>query len=176
MFGKIASLLSLLGIGLYFTGWVYRWAYFGYFQVEINNLDFSLESFLIAPIQVFFGYLSIGDFSTIWRTIWIGIFTFMIIIIVIQVNLIILEFCREKSTYIINKWRLKLLRWSLTTKHHKITRPFQSFLYFKQFNLIRYDKVLINETIIVTWLLTALFFLGQSQGKVDAIRDSRNET
>ncbi|MGD1703507.1 hypothetical protein [Dapis sp. BLCC M229] len=176
MLGKIASLLSFLGIGLYFTGWVYRWAYFGYFQLEVTTLDLPFESFLIAPIQVFLGNISIGDFSTIWRTIRIGIFTFIIIIIVIQVNLIILKFCRNKLTDIINKWRLKLLNWSLKTKHHKITRPFQSFLYLKQFNFIRYDKVLINEIIMVSWLLTALFFLGQSQGKVDAIRDARNET
>ncbi|NEP85938.1 MAG: hypothetical protein F6K18_03395 [Okeania sp. SIO2C2] len=81
MLGRIAGLLSLLGIGLYFTGWIYRWAYLAYFQLEVTTLDLPFESFLIVPIQVFFGHISSGDISTIWRTIWIAIATFIIIII-----------------------------------------------------------------------------------------------
>lgn len=44
--GTFASLLGLLGIFLYFTGWIYRWAYFGWFSLEINRLDLPLRSFL----------------------------------------------------------------------------------------------------------------------------------
>ncbi|ACK69322.1 conserved hypothetical protein [Gloeothece citriformis PCC 7424] len=53
--GALAGLIGILGIFLYFTGWIYRWSYFGYFELEINSLNFSLESFLIVPIQVFLG-------------------------------------------------------------------------------------------------------------------------
>ena len=53
--GTFASILGLLGIFLYFTGWIYRWAYFGWFQIEINRLDLPARSFLFVPIQVFFG-------------------------------------------------------------------------------------------------------------------------
>ena len=61
--GTFASLLGLLGIFLYFTGWIYRWAYFGWFSLEINRLDLPLRSFLFVPIQVF-----CGDFGALLRT------------------------------------------------------------------------------------------------------------
>lgn len=41
--GKLASLIALLAIALYFTGWVYRWTYFGFFQVEVTTLNLPLE-------------------------------------------------------------------------------------------------------------------------------------
>ncbi|MDY7004179.1 MAG: hypothetical protein SWX82_09545 [Cyanobacteriota bacterium] len=172
MLGRIAGLLSLLGIGLYFTGWIYRWAYFGYFQLEVTTLDLPFESFLIVPIQVFFGNISSGDFSTIWRSIWIAIATFIVIIISFK----IIQFFTQELANIINQIISSLLRITLKTKHHRINRTLLLFPNFQPVNDEKYDKVLINEIVIVTWLLTALFFLGQSQGKVDAIRDSRNET
>ena len=64
----------------------------------------------------------------------------------------------------------------MKTKHRRINRSLLSLPDFKPVNYEKYDKVLIDEIVIVAWLLTALFFLGQSQGKVDAIRESRNET
>jgi hypothetical protein len=62
--GTFASLLGLLGIFLYFTGWIYRWAYFGWFRIEINRLDLPLRSFLFVPIQVF-----CGDIPAFLRTL-----------------------------------------------------------------------------------------------------------
>jgi hypothetical protein len=47
--------VSVFGIFLYFTGWIYRWAYFGYYQIDINTLSLSQQSFLIVPLQVFLG-------------------------------------------------------------------------------------------------------------------------
>ncbi|MDJ0580467.1 MAG: hypothetical protein QNJ66_10650, partial [Crocosphaera sp.] len=49
--GKLASLIALLAIALYFTGWVYRWTYFGFFQVEVMTLNLPLESFYLAAIK-----------------------------------------------------------------------------------------------------------------------------
>ena len=172
MLGKIASLLSFLGIGLYFTGWIYRWTYFGYFQLEVTTLDLPFESFLIAPIQVFLGNISIGDFSTILRTIKIAIATF----IIVQISFQTIRFAKEELSKILDKIRLKLLKLSLKNKYDKISPFLQSPLYFPKNNRQKKGKALISEIVIVAWLLTALFFLGQSQGKVDAIRDARNET
>ena len=172
MLGKIASLLSFLGIGLYFTGWIYRWTYFGYFQLEVTTLDLPFESFLIAPIQVFLGNISIGDFSTILRTIKIAIATF----IIVQISFQSIRFAKEELSKILDKIRLKLLKLSLKSKYDKISPFLQLLLYFPKNNRQKKGKALISEIVIVTWLLTALFFLGQSQGKVDAIRDARNET
>ena len=172
MLGKIASLLSFLGIGLYFTGWIYRWTYFGYFQLEVTTLDLPFESFLIAPIQVFLGNISIGDFSTILRSIKIAIATF----IIVQISFQSIRFAKEELSKILDKIRLKLLKLSLKSKYDKISPFLQLLLYFPKNNRQKKGKALISEIVIVTWLLTALFFLGQSQGKVDAIRDARNET
>ena len=172
MLGKIASLLSFLGIGLYFTGWIYRWTYFGYFQLEVTTLDLPFESFLIAPIQVFLGNISIGDFSTILRSIKIAIATF----IIVQISFQSIRFAIEESSKILDKIRLKLLKLSLKSKYDKISPFLQLLLYFPKNNRQKKGKALISEIVIVAWLLTALFFLGQTQGKVDAIRDARNET
>ena len=172
MFGRIASLLTVLGVGLYFTGWIYRWAYFSYFQLEVTTLDLPVESFLIAPIQVFFGNLSSGDFSTFFRTIWVAIASFIILPNIFH----LIKFITQKLDKILNQWRLKLLRWSLKIKQPKIPRNIQSFLYFQQFNYRKYDKALIDEIVVTFWLLTILFFLGKTQGNLDARRDSRSDT
>ena len=53
--GTFTSILGLLGIFLYFTAWIYRWGYFGYFQLELTQLSFPFRSFFFVPIQVFVG-------------------------------------------------------------------------------------------------------------------------
>ena len=55
--GTFASLVGLLGLFLYFTGWLYRWAYYGFFKLEITRLDLPFKSFFLVPIQVFLGDL-----------------------------------------------------------------------------------------------------------------------
>ncbi|MGB3509577.1 MAG: hypothetical protein WBA93_10085 [Microcoleaceae cyanobacterium] len=172
MFGRIASLLTVLGVGLYFTGWIYRWAYFSYFQLEVTTLDLPVESFLIVPIQVFFGNLSGGDFSTFFRTIGIAIASLIIVPNIFH----LIKILTKKLDKILNKWRLKLLKWSLKTKHPKIPNNIQSLLYFQQINYQKYDKALIDEIVVTFWLLTTLFFLAKTQGNLDAIRDSRSDT
>lgn len=52
--GTFASILGVLGVFLYFTGWVYRLAYFDFFQLKITHLGFPVESFFFIPMQVFF--------------------------------------------------------------------------------------------------------------------------
>lgn len=74
LLGAFISLLGILSIFLYFTGWIYRWAYFGFFELEINTLNLPLESFLIVPIQVI-----LGDF-------WI--FSRAVLAVVVTVGLI----------------------------------------------------------------------------------------
>ena len=54
--GKLLSLLGLFAAALYFTGWIYRWAYFSFFQIEVTSLNLPVESFFIAAFQVFFGH------------------------------------------------------------------------------------------------------------------------
>ena len=53
--GKFISVLGFLGIILYFSGWIYRWQYFSFFQLDIITLEFPLESFFTVTFQVFLG-------------------------------------------------------------------------------------------------------------------------
>ena len=59
--GSFALVTGLLGIFLYFTGWLYRWAYFGFFQIEVTSLKLSLESFFFR------------SYASLFRKLW-GIF------------------------------------------------------------------------------------------------------
>ncbi len=52
---KLAGSLGLLAIALFFTGWVYRWHYYTYFQVEPSSLDLSGESTSFAALSLLFG-------------------------------------------------------------------------------------------------------------------------
>ncbi|MEG3844759.1 hypothetical protein QT986_31580, partial [Microcoleus sp. herbarium14] len=52
--GNFASVFGLLGAALFFTGWIYRWSYFSFFQLEVTTLDLPVESFFMVPLQVFF--------------------------------------------------------------------------------------------------------------------------
>lgn len=52
---KLISLFVLLGAALYFTGWTYRWMYFGFFQLEVTTLNLPIESFYFAALQTLCG-------------------------------------------------------------------------------------------------------------------------
>lgn len=169
MFSRLASLFTILGVGLYFTGWIYRWAYFGYFQIEITTLDLPIESFLIAPIQVFFGQFSSGDLSTFLRTCLVAIAISLLICLTLK----LLECSSGKFAHFINASRNYLLKISLKQRHSRATRTLQIF---PDLQPIDYDKNFLNELVIAGWCLAGLFYLGQTQGNLDAIRDAHNHT
>lgn len=169
MFSKLASLLTILGVGLYFTGWIYRWAYFAFFQLEVTTLDLPIESFFIAPIQVFFGHLSGGDWSTFWRTFRVAIATFLLIFL----SLKFMEWSSGKFANFMNTSRDYLLKRSLKQHHSRATRTLNAL---PDFQPINYDKNFVNELVIAGWCLAGLFYLGQTQGNLDAIRDAHNHT
>lgn len=55
-FSKLLSILGILAIALYFTGWIYRWAYFSFFEINLTSFDLPRESFFLAAFQTFFGH------------------------------------------------------------------------------------------------------------------------
>jgi len=108
----------------------------------------------MAPIQVFLGNISIGDFSTLFRSIKIALITFIIVKITFQA----IKFAKEELTKILDKLRLKLSKskLSLKTKYYKISPFLQSLLCFPKANCQKQGKALISEIVIVAWLLTGL--------------------
>jgi hypothetical protein len=53
--GKLAGSVGLLAIALLFTGWIYRWHYYTYFQIEPTSLGLSVESTSFAAFSLLFG-------------------------------------------------------------------------------------------------------------------------
>ncbi|NJN09588.1 MAG: hypothetical protein HC815_17020 [Richelia sp. RM1_1_1] len=150
--GRFASLVGLLGVALYFTGWIYRWAYYSFFQVQVSTLDLPLESFLIVPLQVFF-----GDLSVVGKTVLAFAFTVFLIKLTI--------------------WLIQLLKPKVASNQNRlfaITRKFRQFLYRLLESI--FPRPLLNEIVVVAWVLTVLFCLAKSQGTIDARRDVLNNT
>lgn len=150
--GRFASLIGLLGVALYFTGWIYRWAYYGFFQIEVSTLDLPLESFLMVPLQVFF-----GDFWAVSKTV----LAFAIAVILIKLTIWLIQFLKPKAA-------------SSQNKLFAITQKFRQSLH-KLIESI-FPRPLLNEVVVVAWVLTVLFCIAKLQGTIDARRDAVNNT
>ncbi|MDX1920392.1 MAG: hypothetical protein SFU25_06615, partial [Candidatus Caenarcaniphilales bacterium] len=53
-FAVFINLLGLLSAVLYFSGWMYRLAYYNRFELNVIDLNFSFESFLLLPVVIIF--------------------------------------------------------------------------------------------------------------------------
>ncbi|MGK7880749.1 MAG: hypothetical protein AB4060_11700 [Crocosphaera sp.] len=162
--GNFASILGLLGIFLYFTAWIYRWAYFGYFQLELTQLSFPFRSFFFIPIQVFVG------------NAWAFTKTILALFFLATAIKVTLWFVEPLRVAVIlprrNKWQ---------KVQHSLRKYAKNF---HQFSLSKFIRELVTiipvslrkDLIIVIWLLIVLFWLARSQGWDDARRDAVNET
>ena len=157
--GTFASILGLLGIFLYFIGWIYRWAYFGWFQIEINRLDLPARSFLFVPIQVFFGNPSASLLT---------LFAIIVGTILIKLTLWLVQPLPAKSTL----WSVQ----SVANNPHQFQHKLQQLLAIPRFFADIIPPALRKDLIVVIWLLIILFQLAKYQGTIDASRDAVNET
>ena len=149
LLGTLSSLIALFSILLYFTGWIYRWAYFTYFNININALDFSFESFLFVPIQVAFG----GP--------WISLRSIITLLISSKLLSIFLGFVfndRDNAQSIIKLVSLpesKAGRW------------------LSRFLITSFPKELVRDIVIVLWILFTVFWMARYQGWEDAKSDAK---
>lgn len=158
--GTFASLIGLLGIFLYFTGWLYRWAYYGFFQLEITRLDLPLRSFLFVPIQVF-----LGDIWAFGKTTLVFIAT----IILMKFTLWLLQPLNSSGVNNSNQGTSRWRRYAQKLHELRLAKILRSLAEV-------FPKSLRKDTIIVVWLLVALFWLARIQGTIDARRDAINNT
>lgn len=156
LLGSFAGLIGVLGIFLYFLGWIYRWAYFGFFQLEITSLNLPLESFLLVPLQVL-----LGNFWIFFRAILV-----LIVIVLLIKSTIWLISAPTASTPPI-KPQLHISKF--TKKLHDLFKPLRSFAHL-------FPSPFRYEIVVVIWILAALFWLGRWQGNADAYRDAMNDT
>jgi hypothetical protein len=125
--GAFAGLVGVLGIFLFFTGWIYRWAYFGFFEIELNSLNIPAQSFLIVPIQVILGDLGKFGLATLA--------TFAVIVL-IKVTLYLFQRFRQFS---LPQW----LRWLTDLLPQSLGRDFVivSWVLIALFNLARWQGI-----------------------------------
>ncbi len=163
--GNFASIVGLLGTALFFTGWIYRWSYFYYFQLEVMTLDLPVESFLIVPIQVF-----LSDPWTILKSLLALLLTALAIYHILW----IFDIVNRKGYAIFNWIIIKFSSSARVTKTPWLYHPLMSWQQFNvnRFNSIKLVRSLINEIIIVSLVLLMLFWSARNQGIVDARRDA----
>ncbi len=170
---KFASLLGLITASLYFVGWIYRWQYYGFFQLDIITLNFSFQSFLFLPLQVFFGSIQ-AVIKTILAIILIAILIDIVIWLIEGLgcnlnNHNIEGLDRNQSStesYIIQKFKLLIAKIGrLITRYNFIKLDYLKFLIF-----------FIKEIIVIVAILAGLFFIAKPQGIADARRDAINKS
>ena len=163
--GNFTSVVGLLGAALLFTGWIYRWSYFSFFQLNVITLDLPVESFFIVPIQVF-----LGDGWTILRSAIALLLTALAIYLTLWLVNIINKTIATKINGIITGWISSLygkkIRW-----HYRILKSWKQFN-INRLNSIKLLRSLVDEIIIVSWLLLVLFWSARYQGIADARRDA----
>lgn len=162
--GSFASIIGLLGIFLYFNGWIYRWAYFGFFQLEINQIDLPLRSFLFVPIQVFLG--SIGAFLRTVLSVIIAVLGIKITLWFMQ-PLTPIE--NHNESHQRNNWRSLIKKYIQKLHNCQISQVLRLLI-------SDFPQALLKDLIIIIWLLTSLFWLARYQGTIDAHRDAINNT
>ncbi|WP_449418994.1 hypothetical protein [Phormidium nigroviride] len=163
--GKFASVVGLVGAGLFFTGWIYRWSYFYFFQLEITTLDLPAQSFFIVPLQVF-----LADGWTIAKTA----IAFLLTALAIYLSLWIISILSKVIFQLIDAVLWQSFHYVEKRKIWCLYHPMKSLVLFnaKKFNSIEFLRSLVDEIIIVGWILLILFYLARDQGIADARRDA----
>ncbi len=183
-FVRLVSILSLIGVGLFFVGWVYRWAYFSFFSLQINTLNLSLQSFFFAPIQVFLGtflrflftIISIPlTLTIVYLLVWLyNLFTTFITEIAKSLHrkLSLSQTAQPQTQNKILKSLINILRvFKLLRPAKKILRSLLNFGKTRQESL-QMLQGLIEEIISISVVIIVFYWLARTQGLNDARRDA----
>jgi uncharacterized membrane protein YqaE (UPF0057 family) len=155
----------LLGVALFFTGWIYRWSYFYCFQLNVITLDLPVESFFLVPLQVF-----LGDGPTILRSAIALLLTALAIYHSLWLVNSINKTVAAKINRRARRWRFYARRRRLGLLH-RFLKSWQRFN-INRLNSIKLLRSLVDEIIIVGWVLLVLFWSAYHQGIADARRDA----
>ncbi|MCW6050923.1 hypothetical protein K4039_12705 [Lyngbya sp. CCAP 1446/10] len=163
--GNFASVVGLLGAALFFTGWIYRWSYFYFFQIQVTTLDLPVESFFMAPLQVF-----LADGPTIFRSA----IAILLTALGIYLTLWLVNSINHKFATTINR---RNRRWRFYARRRRLWLLLRFLKSWQRFNINRYNSIkllrsLVDEIIIVSWVLLVLFWSAYHQGITDARHDA----
>lgn len=154
---RFASLVGLLGGSLFFTGWIYQSFYFFYFNLGLKTIELPLQYFFIIPIQVFFG--------TAQATLW----TLLSVVVILSGIHCTLYLIHRLGNIDSKSWKIskKILN---KIKKYRILYDLISFNPVS-FDSIKFLRSLVDETVVVTWVLIVLYNLARAQGFADFQRD-----
>lgn len=163
--GNFASVVGLLGAALFFTGWIYRWSYFYFFQIQVTTLDLPVESFFMVPLQVF-----LADGTTIVRSA----IAILLTAFAIYQSLWLVNSINHKFATTINR---RARRWRFYARTRRLWLLLRFLKSWQRFNINKYNSIkllrsLVDELIIVSWVLLVLFSSASHQGIADARRDA----
>jgi hypothetical protein len=147
--GKLAANVSLLAIALLFTGWIYRWHYYTYFQLEPNSLGLAVET------------TSFAAFSLLFGSPW-AIVRFLV------------GLALALAGVVFTFRALRVLRKQLGPGLGRLQK--QLGLGGNQLQQLRLLASLVDELVIVLWLLLLLYGLAATRGLADARRDAVDDT
>ncbi len=150
-FAVFVNLLGVISAVLYFAGWMYRLAYYRRFELNIMELEFSFESFLLIPVaSIFSGLLQIILFTN----------PFMLILYVALglISIFAAFVITKKLVSLIKKFALKIFQ---NTPVIEEAKSFYELL----------DKFYVFETLAISFVLFVLFSLCWIKGFKDGSRD-----
>lgn len=160
-----AQILGILGLISFFSGWIYRWSYFNYFNLDLTRLNYPPQSFLLVPLQLFLRRPE----NLIKAALALAVLP-----IVIQINLDLIHF--------IARFLLRLIRRVSEADFIKNMKPngsLKNWLLEKKRSYvisIKAYKPLINELVIVLWVTSLVYWISQWQGSFDAQQDAVHRT
>ena len=163
--GNFASVVGLLSAALFFSGWIYRWSYFYCFQLNVITLDLPVESFFLVPLQVF-----LGDGWTIVKSAIVLLLTALAIYLTLWLVNSTNKTVAAKINRRARRWRFYARRRRLGLLH-RFLKSWQRFN-INRLNSIKLLRSLVDEIIIVGWVLLVLFWSAYHQGIADARRDA----
>lgn len=149
---NIVGVAGLIGAVLFFSGWIYRWAYFSFFNLDVNALNFPGQSFLIVTIQVF-----LGNPKTVFKTT-LAIFLMMLV----ALSFLFLKFLVQK-----------LIR-GLQFRFSRSSFFWQFFQSLNQSGKAIF--MLLNDLTLLLVILLVVFWAARGQGLNDALRDATYKT
>ncbi|HEY9886450.1 MAG TPA: hypothetical protein V6C96_04235 [Vampirovibrionales bacterium] len=153
IFAVFVNLLGIISALLYFSGWIYRLAYFKRLGLNIIELNFSIESFLLMPVVLIFS--KILKAIIIW-----GPFKFVFILI-----LVLLAFC----------FTIRVLGFLKVLIYKALNKlPFLKKESRNNFKVL--DRFFVIEILVTTFVLFIIFQKAWLYGYQDGIRDLNTQT
>lgn len=147
--GAFAGTLTIFSIALYFSGWIYRWAYFGFFRIQLTTLDLPAQSFFFVPIQVF-----LGSPQSLIKALLLfagAVLATVLILIFLKRTAKKLEATSGSNQIALVKFMQK---WSVQSLYSD----------------------LVKDLVIVASILIALYWIARWQGEADAWQAAVNNT